>query len=609
MSKKIIIPILLLFIFGGYFGYIKIFSNDNVVRYATAQVQKGTLIVSVTGNGQIAVSDRIDLKSEVSGKITAVYVTKGQEVKKDVLLVSFDSQNAQRTISGAEVDLESAKIKLEELLAPPDAQSLLQAENALAQAERDLEKAKKTYENIKADAESSLTDSYENGYTDVSTAFFKLSDYMKDLRDTLGTEKSEQEYISSYKLILGEDSQFIQKLLSDYYRARDIYNKNFTFFRGVFRDDNRDTVYKLINDTLETAKTISLALESARHMYDAIAAASYTKYNISSIIDKMQPKIESDLSSVFSNINSLQKTIDTIDVTVQETPDKIKDAELAFKSAEEKLEERKLSLEELKAGAEPLDIRAQQNTVAQKEAALADAKEKLASHFIRAPFGGVIGEVNVKAGDSASSATILATLMTKQYIAELTLNEIDIAKVKLNQQVTLTFDAVDGLTLTGKVTDIASAASTNQGVVTYGITITLDIRIATKGRDELIKPGMSVTAAIITEAKPNVLLVPNSAVKSQARMSYVEVPDESDISVATANVSGGAVFKNSPRRQSVEIGTASDEFTEVLNGLKEGDVIITRTIQPTSAQTTQTQQNSSIRIPGINTGGGTIRMR
>ncbi len=594
--------VLLVIVGGGYFSYAKIFNNDGVVRYATAQVQKGTLIVSISGNGQIDVSDRIDLKPEVSGKITAVYVAKGQEVKKGSLLASIDSRNAERAVSDAEISLESAKIRLEELLRGTDAQSMLQAENALAQAERNLEKAQLTYDNIDDDTERTLADAYESGYNDVSTSFFKLSGYVKDLQDVLGTEKSENEHIVSYKVFLGQDSPFIQKLLDNFYRAQNLYNKNFAFFREVSRDDDRDNVYKLINDTLETTKAIAQTFESARHMYDAIVARSYTQYFISSTIDKMKPKIESDLSSIFSTITSLERTIDTIDTTIQDTPGKIKDAEISLASAKESVESRRLALEELKTGVDRLDIRTQQNTVAQKEAALWDSEEKLAGHFIRAPFDGVIGEINIKTGDSVSSGTTLATLMAKQYIAALTLNEIDVAKVKLNQPVTLTFDAVDGLTLTGKVTDIASTASTNQGVVTYGIAITLDTM------DELIKSGMTVTAAIVTEAKPDVLLVPNSAVKSQGGMSYVEVPDESDASVAIANINS-AIFKNPIRQQQVEIGPSNDEFVEIISGLKEGDVIVIKTIQPTIIQTTQTNQNSSISIPGLNTGGGQIRMR
>jgi hypothetical protein len=91
-------------------------------------------------------------------------------------------------------------------------------------------------------------------------------------------------------------------------------------------------------------------------------------------------------------------------------------------------------------------------------------------------------------------------------------------------------------------------------------------------------------------------------------MSYVEIVNGDDRNIALTANSNGAILKNTPRRQLVEVGKANEEFTEIVSGLKEGDVVVTRTIQPT--KTTQTQQNSSLRIPGLNTGGGGgVRMR
>lgn len=67
---------------------------------------------------------------------------------------------------------------------------------------------------------------------------------------------------------------------------------------------------------------------------------------------------------------------------------------------------------------------------------------------------------------------------------------------------------------------------------------------------------------------------------------------------------------NSPLRQSIEVGIANDEFTEIVSGLKEGDVIIIKTIQSTSVKTTQAQQQSGgLKIPGINTGNSGRQMR
>jgi HlyD family secretion protein len=600
ISHKLLTGIMLLLIIGGgYFGYQRLAGDKNTVQYVTAAVEKGTLIVSVSGSGQVTVLDQVDVKPKVSGDITTLYINKDEEVKMGQILAELDSGAAQIAIRDAEVALESAKIKLDELLAPPDAQSILQAENALSQAERDLEKAKKSQETVETDAESTLASAYEDGYSDVSTAFFKLSDYMKDLQDVLGTEESEQEYVSSYKLLLGQDSLFIQKLLDDYYQARDLYNKNFTFFREVFRDDNHETIYQLINDTLETTKTISQALESARHMYDAIIVGSYTKYSVSSTVDKMQPKIESDLSSIFSDISSLQKTIDTIDGTLQDTPDKIKDAELALKLAQEKLEEKKLALEELMAGADSQDIKSQQNIVAQKEDALLDAKEKLANCFVRAPFDGAIAEVNVKKGDSVSSGTTLATLITKQKIAEISLNEVDAAKVKVGQKATLTFDALPEVSISGKVMEIDTVGTVAQGVVSYKVKISFDTE------EEKVKPGMSATADIITDAKQDVLVLPNGAIKSQGNSYYVELIEASEEmrQQLLASVSG-TILPEPPKLQPVETGLSNDLSTEIVSGLKEGDIVVTSTISPNKVQTTQTQTNQSrgtqeFQIPGM----------
>ena len=128
---------------GAYYGYRSLNGNSSQTSYVLAAVEKGTLITSVSGSGQVSASDEIDIKPKTSGDIVYVGVKEDQEVKTGTLLAQIDTRNAQRTISDAEIDIESAKIKLDELFAGADAQSLLRAENAVAQAERDLEKAKK----------------------------------------------------------------------------------------------------------------------------------------------------------------------------------------------------------------------------------------------------------------------------------------------------------------------------------------------------------------------------------------------------------------------------------------------------------------------------------
>ena len=571
LSHKIILTIVVVgLIIGGYFGYQKINTQENGVSYTTTAVEKGMLISSISGVGQVSASNQIEIKPEVSGDIVYLGLKNDQEVKAGTLLAQIDSRNAQKSIRDAEIALESAQAKLEDLLSQPDAKSLLQAQNALAQAERDLDKAKENYEEVEIDAERTLASAYEDGYSDVSAIYFKLSDYMEDLQDVLGTEQITEEYIGFYKIILGSDSAFIEKLLDDYYLANDSYNESFASFRGVHRYDDRETILQLIKDTLTTAKSISQAIESARHMFDAIMVNSYQSLRAASHINTMQPKIESDVTSINSNINSLQQILDTIDDTVEETPEKIEDAKLAIQSAQEKYEEKKLDLEELMVGADPLDIKSQQNTVAQKEDALWDARESLAKHFIYAPFDGVITGVNTKItkGDSVSSSTVLASIITQQKIAEITLNEIDAARVKVEQKATLQFDAAEDLSITGKVVEVDTLGTVNQGVVSYGVKIAFDVD------DERIKPGMTVSTSIILDSKQNILLVPLSAVKAMGDSSYVEI-----------------LVNGQPERKTVVTGSSNDIMIEIVNGLEEGEEVISQTISNSTTQNSGTTQS------------------
>ncbi len=322
---------------GGYYGYEKMSAAPAATRYVLGTAEKGTLIVSVSGTGQIAASDQVDVKSGVSGEVVSVSAVKDQAVEEGTVLVQLDARDARAAVSSAEIALESARIELEDLLSPPDPQDLLRAENAVSQAERDLEKARWTFDSIEADIEHELDTIYDDGYSQVSNSFYKLSDYMKDLHDVLGTDKSEDENVNAYKLILGADSPLIRKLQEDHAAAKKAYDANYAAFQGIFSDAGRDVIYRSLNDTLDTAKPIFRALESARHMYDAILLVSYSQYHIAATIERLQPKIESDTSAVSSVISSLQKAIDEIDDTVADAPGRIKDAELALRSAEEKL--------------------------------------------------------------------------------------------------------------------------------------------------------------------------------------------------------------------------------------------------------------------------------
>src|SRR3989338_8964364 len=123
-------------------------------------------------------------------------------------------------------------------------------------------------------------------------------------------------------------------------------------------------------------------------------------------------------------------------------------------------------------------------------------------------------------------------------------------------------------------------------------------------QDARVKPGMSVSASIITDMKQDVLMVPNAAIKSSGQGSYVEVPGETVTANAMGNT-GGIILMNAPKQQAIQIGMANDTSTEVTSGLEEGSIVVSRTISAGSTNTTSgSSSGNSANRSILNVGGG-----
>lgn len=195
-------------------------------------------------------------------------------------------------------------------------------------------------------------------------------------------------------------------------------------------------------------------------------------------------------------------------------------------------------------------------------------------------------------------------MITKQKVVELSLNEVDAAAVKVGQKVTLTFDAVEDLSLTGKVASIDTIGTVSSGVVSYTVDISFDTQ------DDRVKSGMSANATIITEVKTDVLTVPSAAVKSQNDTNYVLV-FETPIDSTTG--SQGTPSTVAPVQKTVTTGIAGDSTIEILSGIEEGTQVVTKTMTGTTAAKTTTttssnrQTTSAASLLSGNGGGGPPR--
>lgn len=486
-------------------------AGDN--RYVLSKVEKGILINSVTGTGQVSASNQIEIKSKVSGDVNYIPIINGQKVGAGTTIAKLDSRDAEKAVRDAETNLASAKISLEKI------------------------KIQNSEENMN----SNLLKAYDDGFTTVSNTFLDLPSVMTGLESLF----SKQELSDNEARLKGKTAlDYRDQSQTLYYKANNKFYDNRANFRKLDRNSSKSDIENIINETYDTVKLVNDTVKSTKNLVDYLSEDSG---NASSYATD-----QSTLSTYTNTINGHVSNLMSIKASIKNYKDALPTSNL--------------------------DIQSSQLQVKQKENSLQDAKDQLSYYYIRAPFSGTIAKVNIKKTDSVSTGTSIATLITKQRIAEISLNEVDIAKVNIGQKVTLTFDAVENLTITGSIIEVDSIGTVNQGVVTYNVKIGFDTE------DERIKPGMSVSASIITNILSDVLMVPNSAIKNQAGDYYVEV-FEIKPAPATDGLQGFP-SKILPSHKNIETGISNDTMTQIISGLVEGDEIVSRTITPSSTKTT-----------------------
>lgn len=171
------------------------------------------------------------------------------------------------------------------------------------------------------------------------------------------------------------------------------------------------------------------------------------------------------------------------------------------------------------------------------------------------------GEMVVSSSSSYNEGTeIIKVADVTQMLVKTTINEVDITKIKMNQEADITIDAFPYDTFSGYISKIAAKASTVENVKVF------PVEIIVKQKDTRLKPGLTANVTIYGEKKTNILTIPIRAIFSDTEGNdIVYMADKTSV-------------KNS---KIVKTGINDLQNVEIIEGLKEGDVISLN--EPTSA--------------------------
>lgn len=201
-----------------------------------------------------------------------------------------------------------------------------------------------------------------------------------------------------------------------------------------------------------------------------------------------------------------------------------------------------------------------------------------------APFDGIVVAINGQVGDIAGSGTISQAAGSRAALpssmlpgssvptgglivlnadgalqAVVSFAEVDVVRLKTDQIATLTFDAIPGLTLNGRLIGISPT-----GLIAANNVVKYHATLALEGNDARLRPPMSVNASTVVAEARDVLKLPSSAVRQAGDKNFV------------------TIYANGRHsEQEVTIGLVGETDTEIKDGLNEGDRVLLTAEAPT----------------------------
>ncbi len=565
----------------------------------TVTVEKKDIQSVVSLSGIVKTEPRVVVPSKVSGEVTDLFVKEGSVVSKGDKICHIDSKTAElnyqntlnayksaslnykiaeatdpnTAVSQAKANVGSAQAaleiaKLNAKIAQESDNSSLQVKNAqeqVKQSEINLDNAKTNLDSLQKS--DTTAETIENAKLQVQNQQLVLATAqlnLKGLKESGPTDDdiSQAEQQIQQAKINKENAEQNLKKATDNPNTQDEDVKileNQVDLADISIKNAELTLDKLKNHSAPTDEQVSqaenqveqakISLRIAQQNYQSALKSKTAK-------DAQIVQAENQVKLATSQLNAANNNLQTAQNGASSSPDTISIRNEQVKQSEGSLKVAQANLNNANEQVKINSMRAQQ-AEAQKEQAytnLQTIQDTLDNYTITAPISGTVLSLNVSAGDTVSPGMKIAVVGdTKHFVADAFADEIDAVSLKKGQSAVLSFDAFPHKTLKGNVESVGyTTITTGQGIQAYEVKVTIP------KTDLSIMDGLSSTIDVTTSERKGVLAVPIESVATTEGKSYVAIIS-----------SDGKVEK-----RFVETGASSDNYTEIISGLKEGEKIL-----------------------------------
>jgi len=217
-----------------------------------------------------------------------------------------------------------------------------------------------------------------------------------------------------------------------------------------------------------------------------------------------------------------------------------------------------------------IDIEAKREAYNQAQASLLIAEDRLNKSVFRAPMSGLLASVNIKEGETVIAGTtniigsdLMLVADPSAILAELRVDETDIAGIKLDQHADIYAAAYPNQPFTGKVINIGTSAKNQAG--SQGLSF--KVKVLLDATDRQLYAGMSCRAEIATSIAENGLKLPIEAIQKEDDSYFVWKLNADNTVTKTA----------------VTVGISSDIAQALTSGVAKGDRIVIGPARPLSS--------------------------
>jgi RND family efflux transporter MFP subunit len=542
---------------------------DPLADATVVDVARGDLTLGVSATGQVEPRVQAELAfPAASGRVAEVLVAEGDTVRAGDILIQLDSRQLAAARDAAAANLAVAQADLQAIRdgATPEqiaeAQAQIQAaQGALTQTQGSVTGADIAAARASLDeARARLAELQTGPKSDERT---RAEGALTEARAELDRQRSA---LASAKERARVDVEAAANTLRN---AQSAYSTAYWDLEHVKRYDTDPRTLRPLNASQEQDFQVAFD-NAARAMADAEARLNQAQVDYETAVQNERSGLataEARVASAGSDLDALLSGADRDDLAAARAQVARAEAEIARLTGAQQagavaaqaanLEAAQARLGQLTADPTASDLARAEARVAQAQAQLDQAQIQVDDATLRAPFDGVVANVNVAAGEAVSAQAPVVLIDISRFLVKVTVDEVDISRVAVGQPVEVLIDAL-GATLPGTVTRLEPLPQTDSAVTAYLVTVEMD------PAGTALKPGMTASATIVADKREAVLTVPAGAVRTENGKSFV--------SVAVAGADGATTVEE----REVTVGLSTAEQVEILSGLAEGDRVVIR---------------------------------